>query len=419
MRGQLEIKNKGIINNETIHIFLNTTIILFFLVVSQFKPQSIINLADYYNTSIFTLVDKVWILAQISSFLILLIIYLKRMKINLFNVVFLFAMFHIFIISYINGTSISRIASIIISPISVLMLIEMSYTYNIFDKLMTTIYSYFGGLIILNYISILIFPNSFFTDYRGLNVTWIFGNYQQNLNWFVVFIAISYYVSTIKDSKIKYLNISIYIIIALTTLKVWSATTIVGLAAAFSLICYESIFKSKKYLNIFFAYLAGIMTTILIAFFEIQKYFAFFIEGVLKKSVNFTGRMKFWKNTIDYIMEKPVFGQGIEEASLTFNKIGKTTAHNHYLNLTYNGGFFYLFLTVLLVFLVSIKIKKYRDLKSMIYINSAIISYYIYFLAEAKINLNIFILLLAMAYYLSSKIEMDEDRHLEGQNFKN
>lgn len=405
----LDLKNNSIFNEKSLYLFLNSFIILFFLVISQFKPKSIISLADYYQGGIFNLVDKMWIVAQISSFLILTVIYLRKFKAHSFNIFFLVSMFHISMVSYINGTPLDRIASLIIPPISILMLIELSYRYNIFDKLMITLYVYFGGLIILNYISMLVFPDSFFTDYRGLDVTWIFGNYQQNLNWFIVFIAVSYYVSTIIDKPLKYVNIFMYAIIILTTIKVWSATTMVALGVIFGLIVFESLFKTNKFVNIFFAYLAGITTTILIAVYEIQKYFTFFIEGILKKSVSFTGRMRLWGNTISHILEKPVFGQGIEQSSLTFDKIGKTTAHNHYLNLTYNGGLIYLFLTIVLVYLVTVKMKEYRDTKSIIYMNSALIGYFVYFLAEAKINLNIFILLLAAAYYLSIMMGEKED----------
>src|SRR5699024_3096893 len=157
--------------------------------------------------------------------------------------------------------------------------------------------------------------------------------------------------------------------------------------------------------NPFFAYIVGISTTILIAVYEVQKYFAFFIETVLQKSVNFTGRMTLWGNTIGLIKEKPVFGHGIELSNVTFSKIGKTTAHNHYLNLIYNGGIIYLFLTCLLVYIVVLKTKKYRYTNSIVYINVSLIGYFVYFLAEAKINLDIFILLLAGAYYLSRVLD--------------
>lgn len=401
----LTLKKDQIITDYTVSFLLSSYTVLFFLVVSQFKPQSVIRLADYYQTSFLTLFDSLWTVMQVSTFLGLLIIYLRKFKAHLFNIFFFVSMFYISIISYINGSPLIRIASIIIPPISILMLIELAYRYNVFDKLMLTLYTYFGSLIILNYITMLIYPNSFYTDYRGMDVTWIFGNYQQNLNWFVVFIAISYYVRSNCNDKLKYANLFTYTVIILTTIKVWSATTMVALGIAFGLIFFESYIKKLEIINIFYAYLAGIMTTVLIVVYEVQEYFTFFIETILQKSVNFSGRMRLWNNALKYILERPFFGQGIEQSSLTFDKIGKTTAHNHYLNLTYNGGLFYLFLTIVLVFLVSIKMRNYKDLKPVIYMNSAIISYFVYFLAEAKINLNIFILLITIVYYFSMIME--------------
>lgn len=401
LQGNLIDSTRDSLNiNEKIGIFFSSYAVLFVLVISQFKPQSIIGLAEYQG-GVFNPINKLWIVAQIASFLLLTLLYLRKFKVHSFNIFFLLSMFHITMISYLNEAPLSRIATIIIPPVSILFMIELSYRYKVFDKLIITFYSYFGGLIILNYISMLIFPDSLYTDYRGANVSWIFGNYQQNLNWFIVFIAISYYAQTIIGDRLKYLNIFTYIIIILTTLKVWSATTIVSLGIIFGLIIFENYIKIYEFINPLFAYLAGIVVTVLIAVYEVQQYFAFFIEGVLQKSVDFTGRMRLWTNTINYIMEKPIFGQGVELSSITFEKIGKTTSHNHYLNLVYNGGFLYLFLTIVLVYLVAVKVKSFRKNTAIIYMNSAITGYYIYFLAEAKINLNIFILLLAIVYYYS------------------
>src|SRR5699024_10628283 len=145
-----------------------------------------------------------------------------------------------------------------------------------FYKLINTIYIYFGSMIILNYISMLIFPDSFFTDYRGLNVTWIFGNYQQNLNWFIVFIAFSCFVKEIWNEYIKYFNMLVYLIIILTTVKVWSATTLSALGIVFGLlICYHFYPRISIFLNPFYAYIVGIITTILIVVYKIQGHFTY------------------------------------------------------------------------------------------------------------------------------------------------
>lgn len=406
-------KNEALVPNNKLIIFLNSYVTLFFFIISQFKPRSVISLADYYQNSIFNGIDNLWILAQVVSFLMISYIYTREFKINLFNITFYLSLFYISMVSFLNGAPIDRIISIILSPLSLLMLIELAYQYKVIDKLMKVIYTYFGGLIILNYISMLIFPDSFYTDYRGMDVTWIFGNYQQNFNWFVVFIAISFYVKTIWREYIKYINVFVYILIILTTLRVWSATTLSALAIVFGLLlCYRLYPKISIFLNPFYAYLTGIITTILITGYNIQEYFAFFIETILQKSVNFTGRMRLWGNAIDWINEKPLFGHGIEMSAVTFSKIGKTTAHNHYLNLIYNGGMIYLVLTCILVYIVAVKTRKYRYNNSIMFINVSLIGYFVYFLAEAKINLDIFILLLASAYYISKILEDNESEYI-------
>jgi len=401
-----KLKNKKIYFSRDSFFELNSYPYLFLLIISQFKPQSIISLSNHYhNGFIFEGINLIWIFAQLLSFLIISYRYMKNHKIHLFNIIFFLSVLYIGLVSFLNGTPVSRIASILIPPISIFMLLELTYRYQTFYKLINTIYIYFGSMIILNYISMLIFPDSFFTDYRGLNVTWIFGNYQQNLNWFIVFIAFSCFVKEIWNEYIKYFNMLVYLIIILTTVKVWSATTLSALGIVFGLlICYHFYPRISIFLNPFYAYIVEIITTILIVVYKIQEHFTYFIEIVLQKNVSFTGRTTLWENAINYIKEKPIFGHGIELADVTFAKIGKTTAHNHYLNLLYNGGILYLLLTSILIYIVVVKTKSNRYSKSIVYINISLIGYFVYFLAEAKINLNIFILLLAGSYYLSKSL---------------
>lgn len=190
----LYFKNNINTHQKNIYKFLNSYLTMFFLIMSQFKPQSVINLPKYYSNAFFPLLNNLWIIMQILSFLLIGYMYILKFKTHNFNLVFYFTIYYISIISYLNGAPVDRILSLIMSPLSILMLIELSYRYGVFDKVISTIYVYYGGMIILNYISMLIFPNSFFTDNRGMNVSWIFGNYQQNFNWFVVFIAISCYI---------------------------------------------------------------------------------------------------------------------------------------------------------------------------------------------------------------------------------
>src|SRR5699024_2265529 len=217
---------------------------------------------------------------------------------------------------------------------------------------------------------------------------------------------LSYYIKETRGGYTNYINPLVYLLIVLTTIKVWSATTLSALGIIFGLLIFYHVYPKISFLlNPFYAYIIGIITTILIAVYEIQRYFTFFIEKILHKSVNFTGRMTLWNNTINLIKEKPIFGHGIELSNVTFDKIGKATAHNHYLNLIYNGGIIYLVLTCFLVYSIVEKTKKYRYTNLIVYINVILIGYFVYFLAEDKIYLDIFILMLAGTYYLTTVLD--------------
>src|SRR5699024_12855649 len=101
---ELNINHEAIVTSEKIFLFLNFYADLFFLVISQFKPQSVINLADYYQNIIFTGMNVLWIIAQFFSFIIIGSMYMQKFKIHTLNIIFYFSMFYISLVSFFNAT---------------------------------------------------------------------------------------------------------------------------------------------------------------------------------------------------------------------------------------------------------------------------------------------------------------------------
>lgn len=379
-----------------------------FLIIIQFRPGILPMYSKYYPNSLITDIDTIWKILQIVSFCLIFIAFMAAPQFNRIMLIYFIGVFTVFISTIIHHNPLSRFMSIMISPISVILSVNVASRENSINKLIKYIYWYHLVLITINYLLVLFFPDSLLTDYRGMKVTYLFGNYQGNFNWFVVFIFLSAYVREVvykHSNKIFILNFVIYTLILLTSLKVWSVTAIISTTLTYLLIVSFYIYPMIiKYLNVFTAFILGFMTTIFIGFFEGLSYFSFIIENVFKKTVTMGSRLAIWEKTLRLFLNSPIIGNGLETTSKSMANIGKATAHNHYLNLLYTGGLIYFICIVLLIYMTSINLKKIVNKHFAHVFIASFIGYFVYFLTEARLNLNEFILMITLSNLIVNKI---------------
>jgi O-antigen ligase len=72
--------------------------------------------------------------------------------------------------------------------------------------------------------------------------------------------------------------------------------------------------------------------------FRLQERFAWFIEGVLGKTLTFTGRTAIWDYVIDSFSSSPAMGHGLHAYIATLNGFDFAHAHDLYLSVLYNSG---------------------------------------------------------------------------------
>lgn len=379
-----------------------------FLIIIQFRPGIFPMYSKYFPNSIIADIDTIWKILQIGSFSLIFIAFIVEPQFNRIMLIYSLAVFTVFISSVTHLNPLSRFMSIMISPISVILSVNIASREKIVNKVVKTIYWYHLALITINYLFVLLFPDSLLTDYRGMKVTYLFGNYQGNFNWFVVFIFVSAYVREVvynRSDKIFMLNFAVYTIILLTSLKVWSVTAIISTILTYLLIVFFYFYpKITKYLNIFNGFILGFITTIFIGFFEGLSYFSFLIENVFKKNVTMGSRVVIWEKTLEMFLKSPIIGNGLETTARSMDKIGKATAHNHYLNLLYTGGVIYFLCIALLVYITNINFKKSMNIHYIHVFIASFIGYFVYYLTEARLNLNEFILMVALSETILNRI---------------
>lgn len=317
---------------KTIKIF-NFLIILFLL-----KPTGL--------DGLFPNLNFIMNIFRFLSMLLILIIYLKKIKDNKIKVsnciciVALIEIFSIFCCLY-NNQPCHNVIVYWQSIISLMMLAEVQSKNMI--ELIHSVTTVLGIYLIINLIYILCI-------YKTINNNTIFilGKKNMLILYVFPFIFLESFLNIIKENGKKGFGRLILIIISLFTIFVSSSAT--STFACMILFVYY-IFQNNKIINKILMHISAkqilfIMAAffVLIVIYNVQKYFSFIIVDTLGKDLTFTGRTYIWNKAIDLILKNP-FGYGWEAEVpdvitildwVQYSNVGH--AHNFILNLAYKSG---------------------------------------------------------------------------------
>ena len=142
-----------------------------------------------------------------------------------------------------------------------------------------------------------------------------------------------------------------------------SATTLVG---AFIIGLYFVLAKfidKIKFVNVISYSISFVVAYIGIIFFQIQKYFSFIVENILKKDVTFTKRTKIWENFFKAIKNKPILGYGVLSSDESRKTIKAVSAHNQILQVYFQGGIFAVLIFLIILFITLKELHKHFNNK--------------------------------------------------------
>ncbi|NBA01818.1 hypothetical protein GTU75_06770 [Erysipelothrix rhusiopathiae] len=415
----LDQKIFGFIKKEGIKSLFASPLFLTIIIISLFKPGSLLGLVLYKPYTWILLTNRVWQIAQSLSALIIVLGFIKVGKFNKFNSIFLFIIFGLIVSTVLNGNSPTRLVMLVVTPIALVLLLDVVKNSSSLETLIKVVFYYHASLIILNLVLMITIKQGLYTDYRGRSDHWLFGNYQQNFNWYVIALSSGGILlnQNFENSKMeqtfKLFYASTVVSMVISTLMVWSATTLASLfVIAFVLLLNYFRPSSKKVINGLNALIASLTATFAFAVLKIQYLFSFIIVKVLKKSLDFNDRSQMWDKAIYYFKKKPFFGYGFEDPKLTVEKLSKETPHNHYLNTLYVGGIAYMIGTIALTYVSFKEMARAKAPNVSIHASAVLSGYFVYFIAEAKTNIGVLVLLLGIAYYtidivLQMKIECE------------
>ena len=199
-------------------------------------------------------------------------------------------------------------------------------------------------LLYANLISIILFPDGLYTDIVGADFerseNWILGVDNAQTPYFIAALSVAIIRDYYKLGELK-LSFRSWMLIGVcygTVLIRKPATALVGLFIILPAILLPKLFTKSRILNI-----VTYMTVIIVFFFAIiifrtQNHFAFLIQGVLHKSLTFSGRTRIWDNAISVILHNPLLGIGTWNEEVIWSYLGQIHAHNIFLQVLVSGG---------------------------------------------------------------------------------
>ena len=367
---------------------MNSKFMLFLIFFILLKPGSFSEYTAWKNIG-----NVINILRMFTCAWCLFYFLLRRGKIDkfiLFVILFycslLFSTFY-FSQSYVN--LIYEFASIL----SWIVLFKINMLDNK-DKFLTTLENTFFILLLINFITIILFPGGFYLNSSGYSGNYFLG-YDNNLITYIFpALALSFTNSLNKNGEIGLKSIFLLIISFCSIIFTWSATGVVSMVIMIVLFFAYTInkkdFPIKKYIVVALSLFIGIV------FLRFQNIFSFIIEGWLKKDLTFTGRTYIWDIFIGEIKKSILIGHGIVDSKYLIRTLNAGHAHNYFLQILYQGGL--VTFSMFLGFFFS-AINKVKNCKEKKYVGIVIFAYLISFIFEAYSLTNMFIIVLLIAYY--------------------
>jgi len=364
-----------------------------------------------YLTFNFPLINKLYILWQIISFLGILICYFKRKETYISNIII-----HIIIyLLILNFSTIINKASLIdclylsfkILTLSLVVEYGIKFHKKIFIK---TTANYLKMLVIINFISILFNPSGMYIDNIGYHQNWLLGYKNIHILFIIPAIMFDFIYSYYYENKLNIKNYIFLIISYISIILVDSSTSLIGLTIILIFVILNKIFIKLKILNIKTYFATTIIAFFSLIIFRIQNYFQYFIVNILHRNINFTNRTYIWDYVISFIKNKPLLGYGVENSFVRYNKTlyyQSFHAHNQILEIIYKSGFIGL-ISFIIIIIMSIR-QLYENKDNIIskMLSIILFSYFVMMLTEVY-SYEYFIFILVVCYNIKNLVKESE-----------
>lgn len=221
-----------------------------------------------------------------------------------------------------------------------------------------------GAIVLLNFATVVLFPEGLWQ--AGFEPNWLLGHRNNFGGPLVSAIGVSAALDMITRRRLSLVTVGIAAAALASVVITWSASSVVAVFAAALVVLLASLTRHGLIVLRPWAMIAAYAATAIgVVGFRIQEHMGDFIEGVLNRSTDLTGRTRIWDLALNLIRESPVWGHGIQKAEnngLTYYDPNFVHAHNGELDMLLNGGL--LVFSVYVVLLIAVVRRTHASYRS-------------------------------------------------------
>lgn len=280
----------------------------------------------------------------------------------------------------------------------------------LFEKI---VYKLMYILVIINLITVFVFPEGMITDNRGItNTNFFLGNYNAYIQYLFLSLICGYLYQMQAYGKVNNWWILILGIGLLFYSQKFSATSCFGLLFVY---IYSLLFNKKctrKYLNL---KIYTIINTLFFVFFVWNTGSNTLLSPVLNllhKDITFTGRTLIWQKTKGLINESPLLGIGLQEGEEIAARIGMVqavNAHNLYLNILLTTGIIGFIIFVVMFCYTAHKVSTIKNLQIRYFIE-AVIGIFMFMSQFETYNIKLVFFLMMLFCLCAEHPELSENK---------
>lgn len=333
--------NKAKINN------IEVLLIMLFL-FPYYKPDC---LTSFYQ------VNYIYTIMSILAFVFLFLIYIKRKIVSKFDLLVILFYSLILFSTFFHDGNILKVISDISLNMGIIIMVNLFLKDNRMEFLKALLI-YFYLLLILNTISIFVFPDGIVqTEYLktpiyllGIDNRFAF-TYIPGL----CIIALYDYLFNNRFTKLTYIY---FVATYITFIYFWTVGALV--AESLFILFYILIYK-LKIKNLINKYLPTVIILFFaVVVFRLQNLFKYIIVTVLHKDLTFTSRTLIWDKVIKLISDNKILGIGVQKSNTMIKYISAFHSHSHFLNITLQGGFIGILVYIIMLFIVFKELNDYK-----------------------------------------------------------
>lgn len=336
-------------------------------------------------------------------------------KISLCVFVYYFYMLTVCIIKQVDK---SEAFNNLIFAVGILLILEFYLYRNI--SVFITVFVWLNGMVVLlNILTVFLFPYGMYENTRGDTGNWLLGYYNAHFFTVLPWLALFLLCSLRKNGKLKWKTVLVPAICIAAIYFAGSKTSSIALLIFFVALILTLKIGKITMPNIGIIIAGSIFLSYLLIMFRIQEYFANFIQTVLHRDASLTGRTVIWTTAISAFVKSPLIGNGVVVYYPSiFSDWSTTQAHNTFLNILVNGGVIGAGIFLLIFILVIRKVAKIQQHPYKKLFTVVMLAYGISFFTEMFQLPHMLATILFFAYHMDILIKAMPVRQIKQTVFK-